>query len=383
MGEFVDVPDRRAFPGEKWGRYGDRDVIPMWVADTDFAAPSVVTRALEERIAHGVFGYAHPWPSLVETIVRALERDHGFLIDPTWLVFLPGVVTGLNVACRLEALTKRGVFSATPIYPPFLTAPSFSGKSLVQMPLSREGDRYVWDFDRLTALTREDVGVFLLCNPHNPVGRAFSREELTRIGELAIAHDMILCSDEIHCGLVLDPRTPHVPIAALGPEIAKRTITLMAPSKTWNIPSLYSAFAIIPDASLRRAFSHVMRGIVPSVNVLGLVATEAAYRDGEPYRRALIDVLRANAAEVKRTIDALPGLSTTHVEATYLAWIDCRVWMRERGIADPAAHFESHGVGFSDGKDFGAPGFVRLNFGCARATLDEGLARMRAAVTSP
>lgn len=377
---FDSAPDRRLFPGEKWGRYGDRDVIPMWVADTDFEAPEVILRALEDRIAHGVFGYASAWPSLRETLVAAMQRDYGVRIDPAWIYFLPGVVTGFNVACRMPVLTRPGVFTATPIYPPFLTAPGFSGKTLVAEPLVREGGRFVWDMERVAERLREDVGLFMLCNPHNPVGRAFTRAELDAIGEHVLRNDLVLCSDEIHAGLVLGEGIRHIPAFALDPEVAKRSITLMAPSKTWNIPALYAAFAIIPDPSLARSFSHAMRGIVPNVNVLGLVATESAYRDGEPYREALVEVLRENARRVHEVVTASPGLETTPVEATYLTWIDCRGFLRERGIEDAAAHFEAHGLGLSDGKDFGAPGFVRLNFGCPRSTLEAGLARLRAAV---
>ena len=377
---FDSAPDRRHVPSEKWGKYEGRDVIPMWVADIDFAAPDVIRDALTARLEHGVFGYVAPWKSLLETLVAAMQRDHGWKIDPSWIVFLPGVVTGFNVAARIAGEAGSGVYTATPIYPPFLAAPHLSDRRLVSTPLVREGARYVWDFAGLEAAIADDVRLFMLCNPHNPVGRAFTRDELTRIGELALRHDMLICSDEIHCGLVLNRDTPHIPIASLDPELAKRTITLMAPSKTWNIPALYSAFAIIPDDALRRTYERAMRGIVPHVNVLGLTATEAAYRDGEPWRRALLDTLRSHAAHVRETIDALPLIETTHVEATYLAWIDCRALLRERELTDAAAFFEAAGLGLSDGAYFGAPGFVRLNFGCPRSTLDEGLSRLRRAV---
>jgi cystathionine beta-lyase len=220
----------------------------------------------------------------------------------------------------------------------------------------------------------------MLCNPHNPVGRVFDRDELGRIAALAERHDLVICSDEIHCGLVLDPATPHTPIAALGDAVARRTITLMAPSKTWNIPALYCAFAIIPDAALRARYKRAMAGIVPHVNVLGLVATEVAYRDCDPWRQALLDTLRGNAARVARVINGLPGLVTTPVEATYLAWIDCRGLLAARGITNAAAFFEAAGVGLSDGKDFGLPGFVRLNFGCPPQRLEAALERIRHAV---
>lgn len=207
------------------------------------------------------------------------------------------------------------------------------------------------------------------------MGKVYTREELQRLAEIAQQRDLLICSDEIHAGLVLNPEKQHIPIAALDESVAQRTITLMAPSKTWNVAGLSCSFAVIPNAELRQKFQQAMQDIVSDVNVLGLVAAEAAYRDGEPWRQALISYLRDNAALIQQTIDQTPGLSTTPVDATYLAWIDCR----ELGVDNPAMLFEQHGVGLSNGKDFGAPGFVRLNFGCSRALLKQGLARMQSA----
>jgi cystathionine beta-lyase len=210
----------------------------------------------------------------------------------------------------------------------------------------------------------------------------FDRDELTRIAELAERHDLVICSDEIHCGLVLAPDTPHIPIASLGDAVARRSITLMAPSKTWNIPALYCAFAIIPDAGLRARYKRAMAGIVPHVNVLGLLGAEVAYRDCDPWRQALLATLRSNAARVASVINQLPGLAMAPVEATYLAWIDCRGLLAARGVPNAAAFFEAAGVGLSDGKDFGLPGFVRLNFGCPPQRLEEALQRIHRAVTA-
>ena len=380
--DFSASPDRSGSDSIKWRRYAGSDIIPMWVADMDFAAPPAVLDALRARIDHGVFGYADPWPSVLDAVVEGIARDHAWRIQPDWLVWLPGVVTGFNVAVRAVGQPGDGVFTATPVYPPFLHAPANFGQRLVTAPLLQKGSRWEWDWPATEAAVADGVRLFMLCNPHNPVGRVFSRDELSRIAELAERHDLIVCSDEIHCGLVLDPATPHIPIAALDESVARRTVTLMAPSKTWNIPALYCAFAIVPDASLRARYKRAMAGIVPHVNVLGLTATEVAYRDCGPWREALIEVLRANAARVVEAIDALPGLATTPIEATYLAWIDCRGLIAERGIANPAAFFEAAGVGLSDGKDFGLPGFVRLNFGCPPARLEEALKRIRHAVIS-
>ena len=368
--------DRRGVPGEKWGRYAGQDVLPLWVADMDFTAPPAVLDALHARIDHGIFGYTEPWPELNEAVISGIAQDYDWQVDAEWIIWLPGVVTGFNLACSAIGEAGDGVFTATPVYPPFLFAPGNHERRLVSCPLELRDGRWEWNREATEASIDPGTRVFMLCNPHNPVGRVFDRDELQWIAGLAKERDMIICSDEIHCGLVLDEDRPHIPIAALGEDIAQRTITLMAPSKTWNIAALYASFAIIPDPGLRKRFRRAMRGIVPQVNVLGLVAAEAAYRDGGPWRLALIEYLRANRERVMTAVDAMPGLSMSRPEATYLAWIDCR----DSGIDDPASFFEAAGVGLSDGKGFGLPGFVRLNFGCPRDTLDEALRRMAQAL---
>ncbi len=372
-----DTPiDRRTLPGDKWGRYAGRDVLPLWVADMDFAAPPGVIEALQRRVAHGVFGYTAPWPELVAAVTDGLARDHGWHIEADWLVWLPGVVTGFNLACQIAGAAGDDVFSATPVYPPFLTAPGNAGRRLVSSVLKPDADRWGWDRAAVEATLTPRTRLLMLCNPHNPVGRVFDRAELAWLADLAERHDLLICSDEIHCGLVLDPDTPHIPIASLDEATARRTITLMAPSKTWNVPALYCAFAVIPDADLRRRYRRAMRGVVPPPNVLGMVATEAAYRDGGTWRAALLDYLRGNRARVAEAVARMPGLSMLPPQATYLAWIDCR----GADLADPAGFFEAAGVGLSDGTPFGTPGFVRLNFGCPRAILDEALVRMARAL---
>jgi cystathionine beta-lyase len=357
----------------RWAKYGDRDVIPLWIADMDFPAPPAVVAALQQRIESGLFGYGQPWPSLVEAVCEHCAHEYQWTIDPEWIVWLPGLVSGLHVACRAVGEPGAGVFTATPIYPPFLSTPVESARRLLTLPLVRDETGWGWDFAAANAVMKA-ARLFLFCHPHNPVGRAWCEDELWQLAALAEKHDLVVCSDEIHCDLTLTGS--HRPFATLSPEIAARTITLMAPSKTFNIAGLGCAYAIVPDARLRRSFLAAMHGIVPHPNVLGLAACEAAYRDGAPWRAQLLDTLRANAARVEQTIDRLPGLAMARVEATFLAWIDCG----GLGIEHPAALFEQAGVGLSDGADFG-PGrayaqYVRLNFGTTRALLDEALVRI-------
>ena len=370
---IFDTPiDRRASDAIKWRKYAGRDILPLWVADMDFAAPPAVSAALQERIAHGVFGYGSPLPSLTESVLAHLESEYSWRIEPEWLVWLPGLVSGLNIACRA---VDGEVLTATPIYPPFLSAPHFSGRKLQRFELANTEQGWQWDPVARQKAVTPDSRLFLLCHPHNPVGRCWNRQELLDLAAFAEQNDLIVCSDEIHCGLILDADRRHIPFASLSEDAAKRSITLMAPSKTFNIPGLGCAFAVIPDAGLRRRFEQAMHGIVPHVNILGLAATEAAYRDCTDWHRELIAYLAGNRDRVESVIQGQPGVQTSHVEATYLSWID----VRQLGLAKPAAHFETHGLGLSDGSDFGAPGWLRLNFGCTRATLDEALARFKTA----
>jgi len=380
--DFDHVPDRRGTDSQKWQKYADRDVLPLWVADMDFQAPPAVLEALHRRVDHGVFGYARPVKSTVAAFVDALATRYGWNIDPSWLVWLPGIVVGLNVAVQAFAQPGEQVMSCTPVYPPFLTAPKNSGRETLAVPLalSRAEGRWEIDFDALERAVTPRTKIFLLCQPHNPVARVWRRDELVRIGEFCLRHKIILQSDEIHCDLILDPGLPHVPTALLGPEIAANTVTFMAPSKTYNLPGLGTSIAIISDPKLRAQYVRATAGIVAEVNALGYAACEAAYRDSEPWRQALLAYLRGNRDFLKSFLGReLPGVRLeAPLEATYLAWLN----VEALGLADPVAHFEKHGIGLSDGAFFGAPKgqYVRLNFGCPRATLEEALRRMKSAV---
>jgi cystathionine beta-lyase len=339
----------------------------------DFRSPPAVLAALRDSIDHGVFGYTGPRESLVEA-VRAHTRQHyNWMIEPDWFVWLPGLVPGLNLACRAVGQSGDAVLTATPIYPPFLRAPGLAGRELVSVALRRREDRWEWDFDALESALTPKVRLLLLCHPHNPVGRVWSEEELSRLLALARRHDLIVCSDEIHCDLILDPGRRHLPLARLDPAFAERTITLMAPSKTWNLAGLGCSFALIPDPTLRRRFCREMAGLMPPVNQLGLIAAEAAYGHGETWRGALLDYLRGNRQVLAEWFAAGNRLSWTVPEATYLAWIDARAV----DPVNPLPAFEALGVGLSDGQEFGLPGYLRLNFGCPRPLLHAALERLR------
>ncbi len=383
--DFDHSPVRRGTDSLKWQRYGE--ALPFWVADLDFVSPEPVLAALRERVAHGVFGYGAPPDELTETICTRMADLYQWAVDPGQIVYLPGLVCGLNVVCRAVGEPGDEVLVQTPVYPPFLAAPGNQDRRLLTAELTAESPEgrlyYTFDDEAFTAAIGQRTRLFILCHPHNPVGRVFRIEELNRLAAICERHDLTICSDEIHCDLLLDGRR-HTPFATLSPEIAQRCITLMAPSKTFNIAGLGASFAIIQNPELRRLFKHAMRGIVPDANILGLSAALAAYRHGGDWLRELMLYLTANRDYVVDYVARhLPGIRTTIPEATYLAWLDCR----DAGLpGNPQEYFlKNAGVALNDGAAFGpgGKGFTRLNFGCPRALLMEGLERMSAGMANP
>ena len=381
---FDTAPSRVGTDSQKWQKYAGRDILPLWVADMDFVSAPAIVEAIQQRAAHGIFGYARPVASTTEAVVDYCARHYGWQIDPSWLVWLPGLVVGLNVTAQAFAEPGDEVLCLTPVYPPFMTAPRNSGRIARTVPLTldRAARRWEIDWPALEAAVTPRTKLFFLCNPHNPVARVFRRDELARIADFCLRHQLVLCSDEIHCDLILDDTLPHIPTGTLGDDIARRTVTLMAPSKTYNVPGLGTSLAIIPDPQLRARFVRATAGIVAEVNCLGYAMCEAAFRHGEPWRQALLAYLRGNRDLLVATLASeLPQLTIeAPIEATYLAWIN----VSQLGLDDPIAHFEAHGVGLSECAYFGAPRgqYVRLNFGCARSTLTEALRRMKHAVAA-
>jgi cystathionine beta-lyase len=380
---FDQPIERRGTESYKWNDY-DPDVLPLWVADMDFASPEPVIRALQERVAHGVFGYGRPMRELYDVICERMHRLYQWNVTHDQLVFLPGLVTGLNVVSRAIGQPGDGVLVQTPVYPPFLKAPLNHGRMLdvAELAISREGRllRYEIDYDGFEAAVTPRTRLFILCNPHNPIGRCYTREELTQMAEICLRHNLVICSDEIHCDLLLDS-AGHIPLATLSPEIADHCITLMAPSKTFNIAGLKCSVAIVSNPDLRRRLTFVAESMALRVNVLAYAAALAAYRDGAEWLAELRRYLMANRDFlVNYTLEHLPSLYTTIPEATYLAWFDCR----KAGIGDNPFQFflKQARVALNDGIHFGegGEGFVRLNFGCTRATLTQALDRMRAAL---
>ena len=375
---FDVVPDRSGVSSLKWSKYDSLDILPLWVADMDFRSPQSVIDLAEGICADGNFGYGICPSGLYDVVISRTQALYDWSIEQNWLIWLPGMVCGLNVTCRTFENESSQVITNTPVYPPFLSAPGNFGIASTRIPMLLENDRFTIDFDKLNNLETQEGDLFMLCHPHNPVGTNFSRVELEKLGEYIIERGLFICSDEIHCDLILDPTLKHIPFASLSEQIAERTITLMAPSKTFNLPGFGCSFAVISNSDLRRRFKIAMKGIVPDPPAMGFRLAEEAYRNGGKWRDRLLIYLRNNRNFAFNEISKMEGLLPYSPEATYLLWIDAR------GISvdSPHSFFENAGVGLSDGSDFGAPGFLRLNLGCSRDLLEIAINRMQSAVSS-
>lgn len=371
---FTSCPDRRGTGSEKWDRWAGRDVVPVWVADMDFPTAEVILDAIRDRVAHGVFGYTHEPPGFAPALATHLESRHGWTIDPGHVVGTPGVVTGLSITARLLAAADDEILTFTPVYPPFLFLPGLAGRRSVRVPLAQAAGSWSIDWDALEAAVTPRAKIFWLCHPHNPTGTVWSRTDLERLAEFAARHGLTVVSDEIWADLLLDEAAGarHVPFASLDHPVARAAITLTSPSKTWNLAGLGCAAAIVPDPALRTRWRPAGGGLVPMVNPLGYAAAEAAWRHGEPWRQKLLTLLRHHREFVQRAVETIPGLACVPAEATYLAWIDCR----GTGVADPQAACEAAGVGPSDGREFGSPGFIRINTACPTDRLGDVVARL-------
>ncbi|AJR07987.1 putative C-S lyase [Photobacterium gaetbulicola] len=371
---FDQYIDRTGSNSIKWQKYQGQDVLPMWVADSDFKVPQAITDALHNHVDHGIFGYGSAPTALTELIIERMQRLYRWHVEPEWIVYLPGLVCGINLAVRSVCNDKQGVACPSPIYPPFKSSAKLAKRPLSKLPVEIEDKRWLMSLDDSALLP--DTRLLLFCNPLNPGGTVYRRDELQAVADFANQQDLIVCSDEIHCDLILEPGCQHIPFASLSEEASQRSITLLAPSKTFNIAGLGASMAIIPNSALRRDFIRTKAGIVPDVNVLAYTAAQAAYEQGQPWLDRQLAYLRRNKETVEHAINAMPFLSLPPIEGTYLAWIDAT----KLPVASPFKFFEQAGVGLSPGADFGNPDFVRLNFACRHQTLLEALGRMEKAV---
>ncbi|GGN98036.1 MalY/PatB family protein [Saccharibacillus kuerlensis] len=386
--DFHTQIDRLQSASEKWDSreklFGAPNALPLWVADMDFAAPQEVLDAMHKRVDHGIFGYTFRTPAYFDTVVSWMQERHNWSIDPDWITFTPGVVPALAFA--VEAFTQPGdkIAIQTPVYPPFYNIVRENGRQLVMNPLQvTEAGSYEMDFEDLDRKLADDVKMLILCSPHNPVGRIWSRADLEKLSELCLKHDVLVVADEIHADLIFEPKS-HVPYASISEAARDNCIVCTAPSKTFNLAGLSVSNIIIPNRKLRLKFERTvakMHGL-GSINTLGATATEAAYKHGGPWLDELLTYVRGNMEYVQSQIEEhLPELSVKLPEATYLLWIDFRGLNME---AKDLMQFLLHkaGIALNDGTMFGieGAGFMRMNVACSRSIVEQAMEQLKMAV---
>jgi cysteine-S-conjugate beta-lyase len=391
--DFDTVCDRRNTGCAKWGAvkeiFGREDVIPMWVADMDFPTAPPIVEALKTRAAHPFYGYTMPSPSLTSAVVDRMKRRYDWIIEPEWVVFTPGIIPALNVAVRALSRPGDDIILQEPVYYPFFGVVQGSGCRIAHHKLKLSRGRYTMDFTDLEAkfkpegrrLDHTRIKALILCNPQNPIGRVWSKDELVRLGEIVIKNGAVVVSDEIHCELLYNGYK-HTPFASISPEFAQSSIVCMAPSKTFNLPGLEASSIIIPNKKLRDSFNDVRSGLVHGVNLFGLTAMEAAYRYGDDWLSQLLDYLQGN---LEITMDwfkeRIPRIKVIAPQGTYLLWLDCR-GLKLDDLALQKFMREQARVGFDDGFMFGegGSGFQRMNIACPRSLLREALGRIEQSV---
>lgn len=372
--DFERVYDRRKDGSIKWNRYPE-DVIPLWVADMDFEVASPIREAFQHYVNTGIYGYAMPPADLADTVTEWFLNHYQWEIQKEWIVWLPSVLSGLGTAARYVSAAPYGVMTSIPVYRPFLDIAQGEGRTLQAVHLKED---HTMDFEAMEAAVTGETRMYILCNPHNPTGRMYSREELEALAHFCRKHNILICSDEIHADIILDRQRRHIPVASLSPEVAANTISLFSAAKAFNIPALSSAFAIIPDARHREGFEKVRLHTIPHMTLLAGEVSKAAYGESEGWLEAVLEYLRSNHDFLLEEINKIPGLKMHPQEATYLAWID----YSGLGIRDFAAYLEKHGVGVMEASVFMGENYIRLNFGTQRHVLEEAVRRIRTAVES-
>jgi cystathionine beta-lyase len=379
--DFDTVISRKNTDSVKWSRYPD-DVLPLWVADMDFPSPAVVAEAVEKRLAHPFFGYAGEDKPLIKAICEWVQNRHGWKIEPEWILLMPGVVTGLNWTAQTFLKPGDALCFHTPVYPPFFYISECAGANRIEVPMVVHENQYQVDFEKFEKSLSPSVKLFVLCNPHNPVGRVYTGAELARINEICIKNGVLVCSDEIHSDLIFSGNR-HIPLALISESAAQNTISMMAPSKTFNIPGLHFSFAVIPNEKHRKLMEESRRGVIGCPTMLANEAARAVYANSADWLDQLLFYLEENRDFMIDFLNThLPEIKVIKPEGTYLVWLDCR---KLELIPDPYDFFLTKAkVALNDGKAFGenGKGFVRLNFGCPRSILTEALVKMVESVRS-
>ena len=373
--DFDKIIDRTETRSTKWLKFDNPNILPMWVADMDFQCPPEVIEAIKQRADQGIYGYTERPTELTPLLQERLTERSGWEIEPEWVTWIPGVIVGLNVACRAVLSPGDMVMMPSPIYRPFIFAPDNMNRGMIQTELLKVKGRQELDYESIENLLSEEIKMFFFCNPQNPGGTMFKKDEITKLVDICEKNQVVICADEIHSDLILDEDRKHIHLAQTSEAAGNNSITLLSPTKTFNLQGLPCGAAIIPNPELRNEFRRNLRGIGAHIGVFAYTAAVAAYRYGEPWYQALTQYLKVNKALLREEISKIDGLSLHGPEATYLAWIDCS----ESGLDAPSDFFINAGVGVHRGEWFGDKNFVRLNFGCPRSRLKEALKRIKKA----
>ncbi|MEA5139887.1 MalY/PatB family protein [Arcicella rigui] len=374
---FDEIINRQNTDSQKWDMFNDPEhTIPMPVADMDFRCPEPILEALRKVTEHGVFGYAIVPEALKDVLHERLKNLYNWETQKEWQVWIPGLVPAITATCRAIGKEGEAVITPIPVYHPFHLTPAYVGKKLQTFPMIEVDGRWTFDFDALEKAITPETKLFMLCNPHNPGGTVFTKAELEKLVEICEQHDIVICSDEIHADLILDATKKHIPTASLSSIAENRTITLLAPSKTFNIAGLGCSVAVIPNPELRKKFIDAKMGFFPPLTRYSQDAALAAYRDCEDWKDELIIYLKANHDYLYQELNGYKGLRMLPLEATYLAWIDAS----QTGISNIQEKILEAGVRVIDGKVFKGEGFFRLNFACPRILLEEAVKRIKASL---
>lgn len=372
---FERIFNRRADGSIKWNKYPE-NIIPLWVADMDFEVSKPIKNALKQFIETGVYGYAGPSEELTNCIIRNFEEKYKWKIKREWIVWSTSVVSSIYVTAKMISDKPYAVMTSVPVYQPFLEAAKTDGRFLQAVPLKFENEKWQMDFEEMEKQRTADTKLYILCNPHNPVGRMFDKEELLRLSDFCVKSNILLCSDEIHCDVILDESKEHFPVASLSASAAMNTISLFAPGKAYNVAGINSCFAIIPNKKLKEKFEKTKNHLVPYTTKLAGDVALAAYSESGDWLKESLKYLRANQEFLFAEINKIDGLKMRKPEATYLAWID----YSGLGIDNFAELLEKHGVGVMESHIFMGKSHIRLNFGTQRCVLEEAVKRIRAAV---
>jgi cystathionine beta-lyase len=373
---FDTIVERHNTNSSKWDKYKHQDIIPLWVADTDFKAAPVIQNALEERVKHGIFGYTNTDEQRNQVVADYYQTKYGCHVESDWIVWVPGIVASLTLAIRSLSKQHKQVFTPDMVYPYFHTTPVAAGKQANHLAMTYAEDRVRIDLNALEKRNAQDARVMLFCNPQNPGGAIYTREELNQIDAYCESNNLILVSDEIHADIILDEKQKHIPYLAVSDHALNNSITLGAASKAFNVAGLACSWAVIANDELRKAFKDEMHGIISEINPFGYTATLTALSEGEPWLRSMNNYLRRNRDYLFDEINSIEGMRMLPLDSTFLAWID----VSKLNLKDPCGFFEEAGVGLSPGSNFNDARFLRLNFGCAKSVLEEAVKRIKKAL---